>query len=164
MDESWTDDSQPELIFQLHGDKDTKVEPSRCPPFALYLEGASWYWNVRWDTRVISTSLGGEGERRVWKAPYEKGKWVDWVIHARWSHQDDGVGFIRIWKDGVAIVEDTGPNLFNDAAGMKGPQFGIYKWPWLNGPSDVDERVVYFDEIYVGDHTSSFEAVSPPKD
>lgn len=157
LDESWANDTAPELVFQLHGDRDSAEEPYRSPPLALYIKDNAWYWIIRWDVKPISTTVGGGGTRRVWEAPYEKGRWVDWVIHARWSHQKDGVGFMKIWKDGKLVVDDRGPNMFNDSAGMKGPQFGIYKWPWLKGPSDVHERIVFFDDVFVGDHRSPME-------
>ena len=49
-----------------------------------------------------------------------------------------------------------------DKAGMRGPQTGIYKWPWREvGPSDVNERIIYLDEFKVGNKNATYTEVAP---
>jgi hypothetical protein len=150
---SWGFDKKEELIFQLHGNSG-----DRSPPIGLYINGDEWYWYLRWQPDPKG-KYSVAGEKQLWREKYEKGKWVDWVIHAKWSYNDDG--FLEIFKDGVSIVTNYGPNCFNDKEGMRGPQTGIYKWPWLHGPSDVTERVVYLDDFKVIEGKASYEDVAP---
>ena len=151
----WAVDSQPELIFQLHGNGDGE----RSPSCALYVDGGEWYWHIRWqpDRDGINSIAGEMG---LWREKYKKEKWVDWVIHAVWSYKDDG--FMELFKDGESVAIHNGPNCYNDEKGMRGPQTGIYKWPWMEtGPSDVKERIVYLDEFKVGGKNSSYSKVAP---
>ncbi len=150
----WAIDSQPELIFQLHGNGG-----GRTPPFALYMMGDQWEWINRWqpDSSKINSVAG---EVSLWKGTFEKGKWVDWVIHAVWSYKEDG--FLEIIKDSKILVKRNGPNCYNDACGMRGPQTGIYKWPWREvGPSDVKERTIYLDEFKIVGAKGSYCDVAP---
>lgn len=104
--------------------------------------------------------------------PWENvlGRWVDFVVNVQFSGNispDDNNGFIKVWMDGKVIYERVGQNYF----GEQGPgqpyfQFGIYNWGWREqyraqwtGPN---ERLLYHDELRVGDANSSYEEVSPP--
>jgi len=77
---------------------------------------------------------------------YERGRWTDWVVHVKWSYGKEGV--LEIFKDGRLVVDQRGPNAFNDA---KGPYFkmGLYKgWRRAEMASDVvSRRVLYHDEF-----------------
>ncbi|MFC1620094.1 polysaccharide lyase [Candidatus Neomarinimicrobiota bacterium] len=164
---SWIPDyKSKEVVFQLHGSADNG-EPSKSPPLSLKVDLGSTecYWQVRWDANLISNSAQpsgpGAGVVDVWKGPIDKDNWTDWVIHAIWDYADDGVGFMEIWKNGERVATRNGPNLYNDELGMRGPIFGIYKWGWRDGPSDVTERIIYHDEFRNGDGTASYKAVDP---
>ena len=131
---------------------------------AIYIYGEEYCIKKRWDVNSISDKKRIP-QKKLWikKVAIDKGKWVDWVFHVKWSYEKDG--FIEIWKDGFQIVSDNGPNCYNDE---KGPyfRFGPYKWPWKKddktAPSVVTQRIIYFDEIRIGNHNSCFELVSPP--
>ena len=164
---SWgSDHKSKEIVFQLHGSADAG-EPSRSPPLSLKVDLGSTecYWQIRWDSNRVSKSAQpsgpGAGEVRLWQGPIEKDQWTDWVIHAVWDYAEDGIGFIEIWRNGEKVGTRNGPNIFNDEIGMRGPIFGLYKWDWRTGPSDVTERVIIHDEFRCGDATASFEAVDP---
>ncbi len=150
----WAVDNAEELIFQLHGNGDG----DRSPSLALYIDGDEWYWYDRWqpDRDAVNSTAG---EKELWRGQYEKGKWVDWVIHAKFSYNEDG--FLEIFKNDSSIAEYNGPNCYNDALGIRGPQTGVYKWPWLQGPTNVTERIVYLDEFAVGGENSTYEDVAP---
>ncbi len=150
----WAVDNAEELIFQLHGNGNG----DRSPSLALYIDGNEWYWYNRWqsDRNAVNST---EGEKELWRDQYEKGEWVDWVIHAKWSYNSDG--YLEIFKNGTSIVQYNGPNCYNDELGIRGPQTGVYKWPWLDGPTNVTERIVYLDEFKVGGANSSYDDVAP---
>ena len=85
--------------------------------------------------------------------------WTDWVVHARWSFRDDGL--LEIWKDGEKIIEQHGPNTYNDQRGMYF-KIGIYKPPWDKPvKSDVDRRVVVHDEIRIAGPGARYADVAP---
>ena len=149
----WAVDTAEELIFQLHGNSG-----DRSPPLGLYINADEWYWYNRWQPDPKG-KYSTAGEKELWRERYEKGIWVDWVIHAVWSYKADG--FLEIYKDGHSIARYNGPNCYNDAEGMRGIQTGIYKWPWLAGPTQVKERTVYLDEFKVGGKNSSYDEVAP---
>jgi hypothetical protein len=107
---------------------------------------------------------GSESIATLYITP-DKGKWVDWVFHVKWSWHDDGL--VEVWKDGDLVGAKKGPNCAND---VKGPQtaFGVYKWPWkVNGPgsgsclSSLVERLIYVDEFRVGGAKSKYNEVAP---
>ncbi len=64
------------------------------------------------------------GVREYDLGPYETGVWTDWVMHVKWSYDQDGIA--EVWKDGRKVIDQSGPNAFNDA---RGPFFkmGLYK-------------------------------------
>jgi hypothetical protein len=91
-----------------------------------------------------------------------KGKWIDFVMHARWTGDRDGV--FKMWlkfsdEDFVQKVDYNGPTWWNDED--TGPYFkmGAYMGePGWKGPS---ARTVYTDEYRLGDERSTFAEVAP---
>ncbi len=165
--QSWGPDNMSrEVVFQLHGSADPG-EPSRSPPLSLKVDLGSTecFWQVRWDENLISNSAQpagpGAGVADIWKGAIEKDQWTDWVIHAIWDYAIDGTGSIEIWRNGEKVAVRNGPNIYNDAKGMRGPIFGIYKWDWKDGPTDVTGRIIYHDEFRNFDGTGSYEDVDP---
>ncbi len=60
---------------------------------------------------------------------------------------------IKVYKDGVLILNLDGlPNTMNDQKGVN-QQFGIYKWEWDGSDpsciSRLTKRVIYFDDVSV---------------
>jgi hypothetical protein len=96
------------------------------------------------------------------KVSQMKGKWVDFVMNAKWTGNKDG--FVKLWmKVGngsyTQKVDYKGRTFWNDEGA--GPYFkmGLYKGdPNFKGPAP---RTVYTDEYRLGDDKSSFEEVSP---
>jgi len=82
------------------------------------------------------------------------------VFHVKWSHKSDGI--LQVWKDGQLIVDKKGPNTYNDQVG---PYFkiGVYKPDWKENPqaSNTDKRVLYFDQVRIGDNNAGYSAVTP---
>jgi hypothetical protein len=118
------------------------------------------YWKITnlSDPNPITTA--GSFKKISWTVgKVEKGKWVDWVIHAKWSYSSDGI--LKIWKNNQLIVNYTGPNLFNDQQ-PEFIMFGIYKAWWKsNPPSQRNTLTAYFDEVKIGDANSSYDDVAP---
>lgn len=88
-----------------------------------------------------------------------KGKWTDFVVNAKWSYKSDG--FIKVWQDGKLVFHKTGSVYYNLPSGPY-LKIGIYKgdpdWP---GYKNISKRVVYFDEIRVGNQRSRYKDIVP---
>lgn len=164
LPDEWQDDGSFEILAQWHSVPDFDLEEEwRSPPLNLTTREGRWRINNRWDPkpRTEGNDPAPEGGREtLWEAPYETGVWTDWVVHARWSHLVDGT--LQIWKDGELVVDKVGPNTYHD---QTGPYFkiGIYKPDWKYRPQDssVDQRVLYVDEVRVGDESTGYAVVVP---
>ncbi|HEY9624483.1 MAG TPA: heparin lyase I family protein [Crinalium sp.] len=160
---SWQTDGSQEIVTQWHDYPDFALgEDWRSPPLAITVHDNEWGIDNRWDPKRVTknndpTPEGGTDT--LWTGPYQKGVWTDWVVHAKWSAKADGL--LQIWKDGVLVVNKRGPNTYNDEYA---PYFkvGIYKPSWKLNPaaSSVDKRVLYFDQMRVGDGSVNYTDVS----
>jgi hypothetical protein len=91
-----------------------------------------------------------------------KGKWLDFVMHARWTGDRDGL--FKLWLkiddgDYRQRVDYSGATWWNDED--TGPYFkmGAYMGdPGWRGPP---QRTVHTDEYQLGDEDSSFDEVAP---
>ncbi|MEI6949167.1 polysaccharide lyase [Paraflavisolibacter sp. H34] len=74
-----------------------------------------------------------------------KDKWHQFVFH--FIHSTGSDGLIEVWRDGVKIHEIKGRN-----SHLKVPKWkiGLYKASFLNGTSNRNSRVLYFDNVRVG--------------
>lgn len=92
-----------------------------------------------------------------------RGKWLDFVINAKWTGNDDG--FLKMWlkaddNNYFQKINYRGPTWWNDED--EGPYFkmGLYMGdPGWKGPS---ERTILTDEFRMADEFSSFNDVAPP--
>ena len=102
------------------------------------------------DSKSCTTSSGLERRKTMATHALEVGQWNDIVINFKFNY--DSSGFFKIWVNGV-LSSDSGINASNDA---KGPylKMGIYAHP-------NETMTVYYDEIKVGDQSSSYSEVAP---
>jgi hypothetical protein len=164
LPEDYVTDSIWEIVAQWHGVPDFDIgEDWRNPVMALSTNGGKWSLLNRWDAKRNTFESGKKsygGTKRYDFGPYETEVWTDWVIHVKWSYQNDGI--LEIWKDGEKVVDQKGPNTFNDA---KGPYFkmGIYKgWKDPDRPGDaISKRVLYHDEFRMAGNDAIYKDVAP---
>jgi hypothetical protein len=121
--------------------------------------------NTLWFNLQHSTNGGGDITCKKYNlAPWDsiKDKWVDVVVHAKWTANTDG--FVKLW---IRIGGDSGKWELkvdykgrSQADGGSGPYFklGAYTEVIKNGP-----RVVYTDEYRLGTSAAKFEDVAPGK-
>lgn len=78
------------------------------------------------------------------------------MLHARWSHKADG--FFELWQDDKLVTKDKGPNCYNDKLN---PCFkiGVYKWDL--DKSAIKGRVLYIDEVRIGNDKATYQDVYP---
>lgn len=153
-----------EIVAQWHGVPDFDVGDNwRNPILALDTTGGRWNWVNRWDAKRNTFESGKReygGTHTYDLGPYRTGVWTDWVVHVKWSYEADGI--LQIWQNGKKVIDQAGPNTFND---KDGPFFkmGLYKgWSDPNRPSDkVSRRVLYHDEFRMGDAQAAYADVAP---
>jgi hypothetical protein len=134
----------------------------RSPPFSINIEDGRWKLWSRWDSDPITDGAFPVGRQNLWDAgAVEGGRWTDWVIHAHWAYDHGQGGFLRVWRDGVQVVDYSGPTYYNDKR-QGYLKLGIYKWPWNSGQAtDSDLIILYYDQMRVAGPDGSFGAVSP---
>jgi Polysaccharide lyase len=169
----WQSDTQTgDIIAQWHSPNDDEYaagEPGKSPPLSLYITGDALKVANSWDPKEVTLDNNPTlGEPKGWRGSLWqgsvselKGRWVDWVFHVKWNY--DGNGFVQVWKDGQQIVSKTGPNTYNDV-GTITFKYGIYKSGWNNSngsTNTVKKRVLYVDELRMGDRYSSYAEVAP---
>lgn len=153
-----------EIVVQWQGVPDNALgEKWRNPVLALSTTNGRWGWVSRWDAKSNTFENGQRqygGIREYDLGEYDRGVWTDWVVHVKWSYHEDG--FLKIWKNGNQVIDQNGPNAFNDA---KGPFFkmGLYKgWGERNSDRDgVARRVLYHDEFRMAGAEATYQDVAP---
>lgn len=155
-------DPMAEKFAQWHEIPDWDLgETWRSPPISLGIQNDRYNLQVLWAAAPVNTNNTKDGEKDIDLGPVtDKGKWADWVVHIKFSYKSDGI--LEIWKNKVKIYSLYGPNSFNDE---NFPYFklGIYKWGWNGWASYSPEskRVLYMDEVRIGNSKSSLNEVSP---
>jgi hypothetical protein len=164
LPEDYVPDRIWEIVAQWQGVPDTDIgEKWRNPVLALSTTDGRWGWVNRWDAKRNTFQSGKReygGIHEYDLGSYERGVWTDWVVHVKWSYEADG--FLQVWKNGRKVIDQTGPNAFNDA---QGPFFkmGLYKgWGDPKKQSDaVDKRTLYHDQFRMGGADATYEDVAP---
>ena len=163
LPEDYDYDAAEEIVTQWHASPDhspegNQIEDWRSPPLALLTSKGKWEIDFRWDTNKITVSEPEYRNQSI--GTYEREKWTDWVFHVKWSYEEDGL--LEIWKNGIRVFTRSGPIGFNDDAGVY-MKTGIYKWLWEESSeeSNITKRIMYVDEIYIGNKNASFSDVSP---
>jgi hypothetical protein len=150
-----------EKIAQWHEIPDWDLGESwRSPPISLGIENERFYVQILWAAAPVNTNKSKDGEKKVDLGPIDKNKWNDWVFHIRFSWRSDGI--IEIWKNKQKIFSYNGPNSFNDKH-LPYFKIGIYKWGW-NGwaqYSPEEKRVLFYDEVRIGNRYANLNLVSP---
>jgi len=128
------------MLFQWH-----TQQGGPSPVLAIRVRGDEW----------LITGNATEKRRTLTKLPLVKGRWTDWVVHARWSAE--AKGFWTIWKDGTEVVNER--EIVTQYPEALGPyaKFGQY-----HSVGEVPQNVVYFDEYRVAGPGGRYELVAPP--
>ena len=151
-----------DIFFQIH-DKPDPCEGYRTPPLSLYISRNTFKAMIHSDSNPCTKGAYPRGEgtttETVLNTPLIKGKWVDWVIHVKWSYKNDGI--LEIWQNGKKVTNYRGPIGYND----KGSMFmkaGLYHIG--NGdywPDGLKRRVLYYDQIRMGGPKATYSDVKP---
>lgn len=161
LPEDYVIDSAPEALAQWHEVPDfNKGENWRSPPISLWTQGKHWYLHILWSADIVNTNKTAHTE--IYDlGELEKGKWIPWIFHIKFSWEADGQ--LEIWQHNKKIFEKNGPNAYNDEVGNYF-KIGIYKWVW-NKPqtrktSLALKREVYYKNISVGNEKQTYNTFS----
>lgn len=153
-------------------------ETGRPPSLHINTQRDKWIIETRYSSKRIQTDAydpAQTGQAVLWEAPFQgdRGVWTDFVVHVRWSCknappfpsdaacQQMPAGFVEVWKNGQQIVDYQGPTSYNDQSNIFFKS-GLYKAWWNNNnTTSVSTRILYNDELRIGDSTSCFNEVSP---
>jgi hypothetical protein len=169
LDPSWVpdNDTNQELIWQYHGNS---LSPGAwTPPLSYSTLGTTGYLQVKGHASNVYTCSDFSGSAPPNAAVYTEtytgdiGKWVDWVVHVNFNYAG---GKAEVWKNGVKVMSFTGATIYHcdNETGQGGPYFGSvgpYKWDWGNLPTLVSTRVMFMDEIRIGNSTATCDDVKP---
>ena len=150
-----------EKIAQWHEIPDWELGESwRSPPISLGIENDRFYIQLLWAAATVNTNNTKDGEKKADLGPIDKNKWNDWVFHIKFSWRSDGI--VEIWKNKQKIFSYHGPNSFNDKH-LPYFKIGIYKWGWKGWAtySPEEKRVLFYDEVRIGNRYANFDLVSP---
>lgn len=161
LPEDFVTDPLAEKIAQWHEIPDWDLGESwRSPPVSLGIENDRYYVQILWSTAPVNTNNTKDGEKKEDLGPVDKNKWNDWVFHIKFSWRSDGI--VEIWKNKKKIFNYYGPNSFNDKH-LPYFKIGIYKWGWKGWASysPEEKRVLFYDEVRIGNRHASLDMVSP---
>lgn len=155
---SFSYDVSPESLVQFHSLPDfSQGEDWRSPPVMLGVMKDRMILDIRTNANKVNKQDDFTFERQDLGA-VAKDVWVDYVIHAKWAY--DNTGVLEIWQNKKLVYNrQQKANRYNDVA-FPYIKLGIYKWDWAGvSKSTTTDRVVYFDEVRIGNKFAGFEGV-----
>jgi hypothetical protein len=105
------------------------------------------------DRILLETGNTPETRKRIDLGPIVKDKWQEFVFH--FIHSFGADGLIEVWHNGTKVLTHTGGNMYNDV--LPKWKIGLYKAAFKYGTSQLDRRIIYFDNIRVGNSNASFK-------
>lgn len=156
---SFTYDLSPESLVQFHSLPDfSSGEDWRSPPVMLGVMKDRLILDIRTSAKKVNKQDDFTFEREDLGA-VAKNVWADYVIHVKWAY--DNTGVLEIWQNKKLIfTRKQKANRYNDVA-FPYIKLGIYKWDWAGASNSITtNRVVYFDEVRIGNKFAGFNGVA----
>jgi hypothetical protein len=172
----WQPDFSPgsgDVFMQFHRVPDSSLGETYGggPSVALVTSGEDIILRNAWDTNQLTEKVNGissvnKQSRTIGK--WQAGIWTTFVLHVKFSYEQTGT--LEVWKNGEKVfskVDNIG-TAYNDQIGPY-LKMGIYKssWnkneTWAKGAegSGFSTRLLYIDEVRVGDSSSFYNEVAP---
>ena len=158
-----------DIVLQWHGilgeeykAKKEELDISNFPPLSFAIKNDRWAIN-----RAFGAPENPKRESKLLEEPVQKGRWVAWVLHARWSSGEDGL--LQIWRNGKLVWEIKGPNTYLSKPVVPYFKTGIYHPEWKKRNEEkfkkevtaLTERVIYTADVKIGDERAKYEDVAP---
>lgn len=99
-------------------------------------------------TKKMSLSYGvGKAGKDIFSVPMQKGVWMDWIFHIKWSTKSDG--FLAAWKDGKPVTPFNGEDYKVYRANMLNEEPYSYKIGIYRGHDVQTTNSIYYDDIKI---------------
>lgn len=162
----WTD-----IIFETQPYPDAcdttaaGLDNYRSPDLAYEIDSLYERWIGRGDTRSCTNdntyTKYYTGDSCFYQANVTVGSWTKWVVRVKYDY--NATGELKVWRNGVVVVDRTGLRLgSNDTKGSY-PSIGMYKWPWKPGsgyPGSVTFRRIWMDHVRIGNSSSTYNTMA----
>lgn len=112
---------------------------------SIRIKNGRFLWRFYIDGKKVDTDLG----------LIQKNSWTSIVAHMVHSYGTDGV--TQVWVNDKKIMDQKGRNINNEA--LPKWKIGIYKSAWASEKTTTSKRVLYFDNVRVGDQSATYEAM-----
>lgn len=99
------------------------------------------------------------GDELIDLGPVVKDFWHQYVFHIR--HSTGSNGFVEVWQNGKKVVSHTGKT-----SGLSTQpiwKIGVYKHTWEKRSTSTSKRVVYYDNVKIGNRNATYEEMLPSK-
>ncbi|UCS92974.1 polysaccharide lyase [Echinicola marina] len=115
------------------------------------------------DDRFFLKSGPTKEERKDYDiAAVKKDAWNEFVFHI--VHSSGSEGLVEVWMNGEKVLHIEGGNMNKDY-GLPRWKIGIYKDNWNgSGTTDTDRRVMFFDNVRLGNQNASYEEMTSRSD
>jgi hypothetical protein len=152
-------DTVREIISQWYQRADHHLgEKSSSPATALRVNKDRFVLDTGFNADLVSDGVNPESKKKLDLGEVTKDTWHEFVFHFVHSFHEDGL--IEVWHNGNKILTHTAGNMYNNAV-MPKWKLGLYKAAFKSGISAVTNRVVYFDNIKVGNEHASYAEMAP---
>jgi len=150
-----------DIIWQFHSSKNgpgegNPLEKTGGPPMYAVVSNDSIKIYVRPNIQ------NGTYLKKLATIPLIKGEWDKWIVQVKFDYNNGGI--FQLWHNDSLIVSYLNQSTIYHTDWQKnedGPyvKFGIYKSQWGNVPTKVKQRVIYYDDIIVGDSTTNYSII-----
>ncbi|GAA4305160.1 hypothetical protein GCM10023183_19090 [Nibribacter koreensis] len=157
--EGFAKDTAREIISQWYQRADKHLgEKSASPATALRINKDRFILDTGFNANLVSNGITPESKKRIDLGEVTKDTWHEFVFHFVHSFHEDGL--IEVWHNGTKILTHNAGNMYNNAV-MPKWKIGLYKAAFKSGTSAVAKRVVYFDNIRVGNEQATYQEMAP---
>lgn len=122
-----------------------------------YYEGSPVRLIAKGDRILIDIGCEMESKEKIVVGDLTRDTWHEFVFQFIHSASEDG--YLAIWHNGERKVARTGCNLYGDS--LPKWKIGIYKASFEVGTSLVKNRVVFFDNVKIGDEKAQYRDLEP---
>ena len=152
-------DTEREIISQWYQRADKHLgEKSSSPATALRIKNDRFVLDTGFNADLVSDGVQEGSKKKLDLGEVTKNTWHEFVFHFVHSYEEDGL--IEVWHNGEKVITHRGGNMYNNAVLPKW-KIGLYKAAFKSGASTLPNRVVYFDNIKVGNERASYEEMAP---
>jgi len=150
------------IVTQWHtwgSGKNYTIQPPG-PPSCLTITKGDWQFKLLYQDG--DTDKATQKYFPLGPVDPDRGKWTDFTMEVNWQSPQSGGGYLRLYKNGVKVIDYQGPTWFAEKTDGPYWKMGIYKGggSWKGEESGA---ILYFDEARMGGPGATLEDVDPAK-